>query len=95
MGHSMDRAGGAALLAILAHTDDTNLIARSDRETQQKTAESVAALLQRDPCPDEAALASLDRAFIEKNLSPGGSADLLALTLLIHFLSQTNQEEIL
>ena len=95
MGQSMDRAGAAALLAILAHTDDTNLIARSDRETQQKTAESVAALLREDPYPEEKTLESLDWQFVQKNLSPGGSADLLALTLLIYFLSQIDQEEIL
>lgn len=92
-GHSMDRAGAGALLAILAHTDDTNLIARSDRETQQKTAADLAALLEQEPYPDWETLAELDRRFTEKDLSPGGSADLLALTLFIHFLSKTNEEE--
>lgn len=94
-GLSMDRAGAAALLAILANTDDTNLIARSDRATQQATAKAVAALLEENAYPQEKTLAELDRQFIERNLSPGGSADLLALTLFIHFLSQMNQEEFL
>ena len=31
-------------------------------------------------------LEQLDRQFIEKNLSPGGSADLLAATYFLHFL---------
>lgn len=87
-GLSMDRAAGAALLAILAHTDDTNLIARSDRETQLTTARSVAQLILDTPYPEEEVLEGLDRAFTEANLSPGGSADLLALTLLVHFLSR-------
>ena len=94
-GLDMDRAGAAALLAILAHTDDTNLIARSHRESQLATAASVAALLEGDPYPRWEALAELDGRFIEQNLSPGGSADLLALTLFAHFLSQTNEEAFL
>ena len=94
-GLDMDRAGAAALLAILAHTDDTNLITRSDRETQQSTAKSLAEMLEKDPYPDGEKLAELDRRFVEKNLSPGGSADLLALTLFLYFLSQTNEEEFL
>jgi holo-ACP synthase/triphosphoribosyl-dephospho-CoA synthase len=94
-GLSFDRAGAAALLAILAHTDDTNLISRSDREIQQTTAQFVAELLKKDPYPRWETLADLDRQFIEKHLSPGGSADLLALTLFVHFLSQRNEEEIL
>ena len=91
-GLSIDRAGVGALLAILAHTDDTNLITRSDRETQQTTAKNVAALLEEAPYPQWETLMKLDRQFTESNLSPGGSADLLALTLFIHFLSQTDEE---
>lgn len=94
-GFSIDRAGAAALLAILAHNDDTNLIARSDRKTQQSIAADLAAMLEKEPYPDGEALAALDRRFTEKNLSPGGSADLLALTLFIHFLSQRSEEEFL
>ena len=95
LGLDFDRAGAGALLAILAHTDDTNLISRSDRETQQNTSKSLAALLEKDPYPAWETLAELDRQFTERNLSPGGSADLLALTLFVHFLSQLNQEEFL
>ena len=95
LGLDFDRAGAGALLAILAHTDDTNLISRSDRKTQQNTSKSLAALLEKDPYPAWDTLAELDRQFTERNLSPGGSADLLALTLFVHFLSQLNQEEFL
>jgi holo-ACP synthase/triphosphoribosyl-dephospho-CoA synthase len=95
LGYDMDRAGAAALLAILAHTDDTNLITRSDRETQLEIAEMSKELLERDPYPKTEILQDMDRRFIQKNLSPGGSADLLAMTVFTHFLSQTNQEVIL
>ena len=88
LGLGIDRAGAAALLAILAHTDDTNLIARSDWETQQAVARDIARLLEYDPYPQRETLEVLDQDFIRRNLSPGGSADLLALTWLLHFLSE-------
>lgn len=84
----IDRAGAAAMLTILAHTDDTNLIARSNRETQQAVAREISRLLEDTPYPLKETLEDLDRAFIRANLSPGGSADLLALTWLLHFLTQ-------
>lgn len=91
-GKSADEAGAAALLAILAHTDDTNMIARGGLEAQRETAAALDALLQKEPYPGVEALRRLDRAFIERNLSPGGSADLLALCWMLHFLRE--EEEI-
>ena len=84
-GYDFDRAGGGALLAILAHSTDTNIIARSSRERQLALTEELTALLAKTPYPDKAALAALDDRFIAENLSPGGSADLLALTYLLYF----------
>ena len=86
MGLSPDRAGAAALLAMLADTDDTNLIARSDRETQLRVRREVAALLEEEPYPEEEILRALDRDFTRQRLSPGGSADLLALCWFTHFV---------
>lgn len=85
-GLSPDEAGCSALLAILAAADDTNLISRSSRETQLHIRQEVAALLQRSP--DKQTLSELDRAFIRDNLSPGGSADLLAASWFLHFLKE-------
>ena len=84
-GYDINRAGCGALLAILAHSTDTNIIARSSRERQLALTAELQALLAADPYPDEAALAALDDRFIAERLSPGGSADLLALTYLLHF----------
>lgn len=84
-GYDINRAGCAALLVILAHSTDTNIIARSSRERQLALTAELQALLAADPYPDEAALAALDDRFIAERLSPGGSADLLALTYLLHF----------
>lgn len=84
-GCDFDRAGGGALLAILANSTDTNIIARSSRERQLVLTEELKALLAENPYPDKETLAALDDRFIAENLSPGGSADLLALTYLLYF----------
>lgn len=90
-GLSLNDAGCAALLALITADVDTNLIARSDRQTQQETAAAVSAIISRTPYPSKETLEALDAAFIQKNLSPGGSADLLAATYFLHFL-QTEGE---
>ena len=86
-GYDFDRVGSGALLAILANSTDTNIIARSSRERQLALTEELKALLAQTPYPDKDALAALDDRFIAENLSPGGSADLLALTWLLHFVT--------
>ncbi len=89
-GKSIDEAGSAVLLTIIAHMTDTNLIARSDRETQKAAAKTARELLQANPCPSRAVLERLDQDFIQKNLSPGGSADLLAVCWMLHFIKNDN-----
>jgi holo-ACP synthase/triphosphoribosyl-dephospho-CoA synthase len=86
-GLSLNDAAAITLLCLIAHVEDTNLISRSDFETQKHVQNEVKKiLLQIDENPSLEPLFELDRFFIAKNLSPGGSADLLALTLFFHFL---------
>lgn len=85
-GFSLERAGCGALLAMLTASADTNLIARSDRETAKKITREVALLLAKNRYPDRQTLEELDRLFTEKNISPGGTADLLAAVYFLHFL---------
>ena len=87
-GKTIDEAGTAALLSIIANTADTNLIARGGIDRQKQAAAELRALLQADPYPDRATVEALDRAYIAENLSPGGSADLLALCFFLHFLKE-------
>lgn len=86
-GLSLNNAGCATLLHLLAVTDDTNLIHRSDLATLREIQSRLQKLLADDPYPDLSVIEDLDREFIESNLSPGGSADLLALTYFLHFLN--------
>lgn len=85
-GLSFNDAGCVTLLHLLAATDDTNLIHRSDRQTQLAIKERIAAMLREDPFPSMETILDLDKEFIQNNLSPGGSADLLAVTYFLLFL---------
>ena len=75
------------MLHLLAVTDDTNMIHRSSLQTLRNIQQQLKALLENTPYPDGEVLEELDNAFIAQNLSPGGSADLLALTYFLHFLN--------
>lgn len=88
LGKSMDLSGCAALLAMLAHTADTNLIHRGSYALQAEISAQLETVLEKSPFPDEATLRELDLQFTEKNLSPGGTADLLALVYLLHFIKE-------
>lgn len=83
-GEGLDAAGSQALLALIAAAEDTNLMARGGVEAQRDAAAEAAGLLARKP--DRNCLEALDHRYIACNLSPGGSADLLAVCYLLHFL---------
>ncbi len=85
-GGSADEAGAAALLSILAHTTDTNMIHRSSLETQKEENKKLLHILQENPCPDRNTLNVLDEHYIANHLSPGGSADLLAASWFLYCL---------
>lgn len=85
-GLSLNDAGCGTLLALIAATEDTNLIHRSSLAEQKATAAKIADLIRENPYPSKEVLEQLDDDFIRKNLSPGGCADLLAITYFLHFL---------
>ena len=88
-GAPLNDAAAAALIALIAQVEDTNMIHRGGLELAQSSREQAAELLTAlTPENLHRELAALDRAYIQKNLSPGGCADLLALALLIHFLRE-------
>lgn len=87
-GRSLNDAACTALLHLMCVTQDTNLITRANPGRWRATVEQVQTLLRATPCPTEEQLRELDREFIRDNLSPGGSADLLAASLFLLFLSQ-------
>ena len=91
-GKSINEAGCAALLAMLADTPDTNMIHRGGYELAKEAAEEIKTFLAEEPFPSKETLKKLDAEFIRDNLSPGGTADLLALVYLLHFLKEEPHE---
>ena len=53
---------------------------------QRWAARQAGLLLEGGPRPDPEAVRALDRAMIQRNLSPGGCADLLAITYFLYFM---------
>lgn len=91
MGWSTDVAGVYALFHIMAHLEDTNLISRSDLQTQEQVREQLTALLQSPALTPELVLnesSRMDQEFISKYMSPGGAADMLSIVFLAHWLEQ-------
>jgi len=87
-GRTRNDAGAIALLHLIARGTDTNMIARGGLDAARAAAEEVRALLERDPMPPMEEIAALDESFIARNLSPGGCADLLAVTYFLHDLTK-------
>lgn len=82
-GLSINHAGCITLLHLIANTTDTNLINRSSRDRQLEISRQICNLLEKDPYPTLDTIYELDKAFIAENLSPGGCADLLAMTYFL------------
>ena len=73
----------AALLWSMAHLEDTNLYHRGGASGAAYVRQAAADILSAPPSCREALALALDDQLILRNLSPGGSADLLALALLL------------
>ena len=82
---ALARPGGrdAALLTLLAEVEDTNLLHRGGPEGLALVQSRARSILAASPPAYGEGLLELDRACIARNLSPGGSADLLALALFL------------
>lgn len=79
-------AGVYTLLEILLHAQDSNIFSRCGAEMQGIIRNQVQELLN-GPFPiDFNEIERLNDNFVKQNISPGGSADLLAVTFFIYFL---------
>ena len=86
-GFSWNGACCGALCALLTQVEDTNLLHRGGTDGLAFAREQAAALWASRPGEEALleGLAQLDQQFCLRDLSPGGCADLLAVTLLAHF----------
>ena len=87
-GLPMNDAGCAALLAMLARGTDTNVVHRGGLSRAREVSARAEAILREEPFPSRETLERFDRELTEENLSPGGTADLLALTYFLYFLEE-------
>ena len=85
LARGMDRndAGAFTLLYLIAQGTDTNLMHRGGMDVATAAVGEVRDLLAASPYPNLSDIRRLDDRFIRQNLSPGGSADLLAATLFL------------
>lgn len=68
------------LLRIMCDLDDTNVIYRTDLATAEEVKQEARVLLDSF---SKAALKDMDRHYTTRNISPGGAADMLSLTIFI------------
>lgn len=91
LGATPQAARVQAFFALLAVLDDTNLLYRGGVAGLSFAQSSARRFLERGGvlAPDWTVTAvHIHREMVERNLSPGGCADLLAAALLIHFVEK-------
>lgn len=78
------------LLHLMAVNEDTNIAARKDKETLDYVRRYATEVLDAGGMFTLAGMnmvEEMDREFIKENISPGGSADLLAVTIMFDLLA--------
>lgn len=91
-GFSLNDAGVLTLLNLIANVKDTNIISRSNIETAENIQLKIKKLIQDykiENIPMDL-IYKMDEEFIEMNISPGGCADLLAITFMLYFIENYN-----
>lgn len=79
------------LLHLMAVNEDTNIAARHDKETLEYVQHYARRVLDSGgmlTMQGGRMVYEMDREFIQRNISPGGSADLLAVTVMFDLLSE-------
>lgn len=73
------------LLRIMCDLDDTNIVYRTSMETMQKVKTEARQMLDasRNIVNFEVALQAMNTDYIHRNISPGGSADMLSLVVFL------------
>ncbi len=87
-GCSFEKSMIRALLALMCVVEDSNVVYRGGEEGLAIIQKQAARILQER---DLSMVETLDQICIEKNLSPGGSADLLALTTMLYLFFEEKE----
>ena len=84
------------LLALLAGAHDTNILGRHDMATLELVQQEAKDVLTQggvETAEGRGAILALDEDFIRRWISPGGSADLVAVTHFLYSLEQADSAE--
>lgn len=79
------------LIGIITICNDTTVIYRHNQETLEEVKEKAKSIIKlggMNTAQGRAQINNMSKEFIERNISPGGSADLLAVTVFMHLVSQ-------
>lgn len=78
------------LLLIMSQIDDTNILYRTNGETAQRVKQEAKALLDNFSIES---IEQMNQEFIQQHISPGGAADMLALTIFIDSVTFIDDEK--
>lgn len=82
------------LLVLMANTQDSNILGRHDINILNYTKRMAIEALNKGgyfTLEGKSFVEEMDKCFIQKNISPGGSADLIAVTLLLYFIENGDE----
>lgn len=88
---SWNRIKLQTLLALMSRMEDSNILSRQNPEMLQKMHEEAERFLKAGGAYAKdayAVLTEMDRRYIERNMSPGGCADSLAVTVFLEMAAQ-------
>ena len=88
---SRNDAGAITLLHLIANVDDTAIYNRGGAEGLSFAKQYAREILGRKKIPRIAEIEDMDDIFIQKNLTAGGSADLLAITYFLYELENLSK----
>ena len=95
-GYSINDVLVGTLLVLLAGAHDTNILGRHDMETLHSVQREAQQVLDAGGIRTEegrAAVQALDEDFIRRWISPGGSADLIAVTHFLYRITSTSKTQ--
>jgi len=88
-GRTINDAAVITLLTLISRVDDTNMIHRGGYDQSVRCKKEAQLLITESNGSDGVdRMFSLDDEYIAKGLSPGGCADLLALSFFLYFVEQ-------
>ncbi len=89
-GYDWNQVKVQTLIELMAQVEDTNVLARHNNKTLQNVQKTAGYVIEMGGAYTSKGfkyINFLDQVFIEKNISSGGCADLLAVTIMVYHLS--------